>query len=296
MSKDIAVISQEELNALALEMGASAEDLQGGGGTFLPQFKVWTDDDEDDDNAPRLKGKLYITGQEPLVYAKPNTVRFRALTHTFQWTDYDNDAKKTVNRTRLISSFKEEARDEKGTLRCGKPPSKELRDNEALKKKFESVTTYRRLQGYVSYVGTTADGKEVEVKDVLVSINAKGASFTAFDEQVIRNMPPKTMLWDFESSITLNKEKNGSVTYWVMQYEPDFANKLPMTVDVFNTVKELKANIDAFNKEVDTKYYDAISNRDRSESAIDALKTVSGMARPAKGGTLDDDFEDDIPF
>lgn len=294
-TKDIAVINQDELNALIAELGASSEDLQGGGGNFLPQLKVWMEEDDDDDDAPRLKGKLFITGQDPLVYAKAGTVKFRALTQAFQWTQYDSDSQKTVNRTRLITSFKEEARDEKGTLRCGKPPSKELRDNKALQKKYEDITTFRRLQGYVSYVGTTADGEEVSVNNVLVSINAKGASFSAFDEEVIRHMPPKTNLWDFESNITLSKEKNGSVTYYVMHYEPDFVNKVALDIDTFNTLKELKEGMDAFNREVDKKHYAAIHNRNSDNAAIDALKVVSG--RPGKPShSLDDDFEDDIPF
>lgn len=294
MSKnELAIVDPSLLAALAEELGSSAEDLQGGGGSFLPTFKVWSEDDEED--GPRLKGKLYITGQEPLVYAKAGTVKFRALTQTFQYTQFDKDKNATVNRTRLMSSFKDEARDEKGTLRCGKPPSKDLRDApKEVKERYADITTYRRLQGYVSYVGTTAEGEEVEVKDVLVSISNKGASFNSFDDEVIKNMPPKTMLWDFESSITLTKEKNGSVTYWIMHYEPDFANKLPVTMPVFETLTELKNGIEAFNKEIDTKYYQAKEAGNVSDNAIDALKTVSG--RPGKFNGLDEDLDDDIPF
>lgn len=295
MTTELSVINQDELNALIADLGTSSEDLQGGGGNFLPQLKVWMEDDSEEDGAPRLKGKLYITNQEPLVYAKPGTVKFRALTQTFQYTKYDKEAQKTVNRTRLMNSFKDEARDEMGTLRCGKPPSKDLRDNKALQELYKDVTTYRRLQGYVSYVGTTADGEEVKVDNVLVTINAKGASFSTFEEEVIRNMPPKTNLFEFSSDITLTREKNGSVTYWVMHYAPDFANKIALDLETFNTLKELKAGIDNFNKEVDKKYYEAVHNRTEDDAAINALKTVSG--RPGKLNTLADDFDDDdIPF
>lgn len=298
MTTELSVVTQEQLDALAALMGASQEDLTGGGGNFLPQLKVWMEDDGEEDDAPRLKGKLHITGQDPIVYAKPGTVRFRALTQTFQWTQYDKEKEATVNRTRLIFNFKEEARDENGTFRCGKPPSKELKDNKALQEKYKDITTYRRLQGLVSYVGTTADGTEVEVKDVLVVINAKGASFSQFDEEVIKQMPAKTNLWDFESVITLTKEKNGSVTYWVMHYEPDFNKKLKVTPDLFVTLTELKESIDKFNKEVDTKFYNAINNRDTDAQAIAALKTVEGKSsRPGKFSSLDDDLNDsDIPF
>jgi len=204
MSTEIAILTQAELdllNSLASDMGASSEDLTGGGGNFLPQFKVWMDEDGDEDDAPRLKGKMFITGQEPLVYAKPGTVKFRALTQAFQLTQYDKPTNKTVNKTRLMYSFKEEARDEKGTLRCGKPTSKEIRENPALKEIYKDITTFRRLQGYVSYVGVTADGQEVVVDNVLVGLNHKGANFTAFEDEVVQKMPPKYNLWDFESGL-----------------------------------------------------------------------------------------------
>lgn len=299
MSTDIAVLSQAELdllNSLAAEMGASQEELTGGSGSFLPALKVWMEDDSEEDGAPRLKGKLYVTGQDPIVYVDPkNPPKFRALTQTFQWRQWDDANKVNVNKTRLLYSFKEEARDEKGTIRCGKPPSKDLKDNKELQKKYEDIKTFRILQGLISYVGKTADGTEVEVKDLLISIQAKGASFNAFDEEVVKQIPDKFNLWDFESYITTTREKNGTVTYWVMHYEPDFNTKLPMTLTVLNTISDLKNKIDATNKAIDTKYYDAINGRDKDQGAIDALKTVSG-GRPGKFNALDDDMSDDIPF
>jgi hypothetical protein len=296
LSNELATISQEELDALAADMGASSEDLAGGGGSFLPAFKVWQEDDSEEDGAPRLKGKLYITGQDPFVYADNKTVvTFRPLTQTFQYRQWDDDNKINVNKTRLIYSFKDEARDEKGTLRCGKPPSKDLKDNKELQKKYEDIKTFRILQGYVSYVGKTAEGDVVEVKDVLVSINSKGASFNAFDEEVIKKMPDKSSLWDFASTITTSKEKKGTVTYWVLHYEPDFSVKLPLTIETFNTIKDLKEKIEATNKAIDKKYYEAKSGAGVDRAAEEAIKGVSS-GRPGANRGLAADFDDDIPF
>jgi hypothetical protein len=293
MSTELALVNESDLLALAAEMGASQEDLNGGG-DYIPALKVWLEEDGDEEDAPRLKGKMYVEGMDELVFAKPGTVRFRPLTHTFQWTQWDDVAKKVTNRTRLIFSFKEEARDEKGTVRCGKPPSKEIRENPALKDKYDDITTYRRVQGLVSYTGITKTGEEREVKDVVCGINAKGASFTQFDEEYVKKMPAKSNLWDFEAEITLSKEKNGSVTYYVPHYNVDWSNKLRLTVPVFDTIKGLKDRIDQINKGVDQKYYDALHSGKEDTAAIEALKDVS-KGRPAKGGaSLEDDL--DIPF
>jgi len=290
-------ISQEELDAFAAEMGASAEDLSGGGGSFLPAFKVWSEDDDEAEDAPRLKGKLYLTGQEENVFADIKTVRFRPLTHTFQWRKWDKENQVVSNKTVLIYSFKEEAQDEKGTVRCGKPPSKELKDNKALQELYKDITTFRIIQGYVSYTGKTKEGKTVEVKDVLASINAKGASFNQFDEEYIKLLPAKSNLWDFETGITLSKEKNVSVTYWVMHYVPDFATKKAVTIQVFNDMKELKSRIEATNKAIRKKYFDAVNSRSSTDAGMDAINSVVS-GRPGKPGL--DDFDslndDDIPF
>lgn len=297
MTNELAIVSQEEIDALAASLGASQEDLTGGGGNFLPSLKVWMEEDGDEDDAPRLKGKLFVTGMDEPVFTKE--VTFRPLTQAFQWTQWDNDAKKTVNRTRLIASFKEEARDENGTVRCGKPPSKDLKDNKALQEKFKDVTTFRRVQGYVSYTGTTKDGTEVTIDNLLVGINSKGANFNPFDDEFIKKMPEKSNLWDFETKISLSKEKNGSVTYYVMHYEPDFGSKVRLTPPVFADIKGLKETMDTVNKEIDTKYYDALAAKKEDGAAIDALKTVggSGTGRPGKfTSNLDDDLHDDIPF
>jgi len=101
------------------------------------------------------------------------------------------------------------------------------------------------------------------------------------------------MLWDFASTITLKKEKNGQTTYYVMHYEPDFAKKIPLTTPVWADLGELKKKIDETNKAIDKKYYEAVNAKTGDDAAIDALKTVS-KGRPGKG--LSSDFDDDIPF
>jgi hypothetical protein len=295
MTENALVVLEEEIKALAAEMGATTDDLQGGG-NFLPSLKVWMDEDSEEEGAPRLKGKMFLTGTDPVLFAKPGTVVFRPLTQMFQWTEWDKDAKKTVNRSRLIYNFKEEARDEKGTLKCGKPPSKDLRDNPALAKQYENITTWRRLQGLVSFVGIDKDGNEVAVNNKLIGLNLKGANFVPFDEEYIQLMPKGSMLWDFEAKISTTREKNGSVTYYIMHFEPDFVDRKKFTPEVYETLKALKADAEATNKEIDQKYYDALNRRKSDADVVDSLKTVGASAsgRPGMNRGLSADL--DIPF
>ena len=283
MSNELEIISQEDLAALAHEMGASAEELQGGG-SFLPAVKVWLEDDAEADDAPRLKGKLYVTQQETTVFAQPGTVVFRPLTHVYQWTHFDPAAKKTINRTRMIFSFKEEARDERGTLRCGKPTAKVLRDNPDLAKRYEDVTTYRRVQGLISYRGIDDKGNQHEVKDLLVSISFKGSNFNSFQDDFIKSMPSGSNIWDWKTGVSLSREKNGSVTYYVFHFDPDFTNRVPMDRKVYDTIVGLNETIKSFNDDIDKKYYSALHDSTQYDAA-DAALAGAGSSLP-----------EDIPF
>src|SRR5260221_1928176 len=84
-------------------------------------------------------------------------VLFRPFMNTFQYAQYDNTAKSYVNRTVIVKSFNEEMLDEKGGVKCGRIPPKEL---EILKEKNlissaeiktqEQIKCYRSLYGLVT--------------------------------------------------------------------------------------------------------------------------------------------------
>lgn len=289
---ELMIVDQAAIDALADEMGASAEGLQGGG-NYLPSLKVWGKDDGEEEDAPRLKGKMVVHNvpdyEEP-VFVVAGTITFRPLTQVFQYTHWDDDNKKTINRSRLAYNFKEEFRDEKGTVRCGKPPSKDLKDNKALQKQWEDVKVFRRVQGLLSFTGylASAPNDKFEVVDLLSVINSKGAGFLEFDTEYTKLLPPKSNMWDWSMKISTTRHVNGQVTYWVFHYEPDFTNKLKLTPEIFQTINGLKNQIAELNKAIDKKYYDAINGRTSDDDAIAAIKTV--------GGSLDDDMSDDIPF
>lgn len=308
MSTELATINQEEYAALVAASGASAEDLSGGGGDYLPQLKVnYTDTD---DNGKDVRpGYFMVTGQDPLVYAKNVTIR--PLTHNFQWTQWDDVNKKTTNRTRFVKNFKEEPRDENGSIRCGKPVSKILKESPELAKAYSDITLYRSIDVLVSYTGEDADGNTHVVKDLLATMRLKGSNFSPFDTEYIAAMPKGTMLWDYNIVLSTSKHKQDPksiVNYYVIHFDADFANRLPLTVDVFQTIKGLNARIEEFNTVIDKKYYGVINGKAKTEAAIDAIDItpqspleddfnidakVTPSRRPGKRLLSDDS---DIPF
>jgi len=73
-----------------------------------------------------------------------------------------------------------------------------------------------------------------------------------------------------------------------------------MNIAIITAISELKGQIDATNKAIDKKYYEAINARNGDDNALAALKSAGGgsTGRPGKStfNALDDDLNDDIPF
>lgn len=280
-NNDLMVVSQEQLDAFAKVAGAEKTT----GGDFLPQLKINYDDEDEDGNQLR-KGLFTITGQDTTLYA--SSVTFRPLTQHFQWSQYDASLDKTVNRTIFIPNFKEEARDEKGTLRCGKPTAKVLKDNPALAKQYEDVTCVRHVQGLATIEGKTATGEAGKIENVPVALRLKGANFTGFEEQYFKKLDGKGKIWDHVLTLTNHKEKSGSVTFYVIDYAADFAERVPVDAATFQTMLALQERIEGTNKDIDKKYYASVHARSNDDSAINSLKSVNQA--------LQDDLDDDIPF
>lgn len=277
-------IDQAEFQAFIEANKVSQEDLAGSG-DFLPQLKVNYQDE--DENKKELKPGLFtLTGQEIPSYAK--NVKFRPLLHKFQYIDYNKDEDKVVNRSVLFDDFKDDARDETGTFRCGKPPSKELKDNPALKKQWEHVNVYRSVDGLVSYEGKDADNNDVKIENVLATFRGKGSNFSPFQEEYLKQLPKGTFLWDYELNLGVTKHKQdpkSAISYFVVHFDADFTNRLQLTQDVWEIIKSLQKRVDDVNKEVNKKYYLALKERtnDAASNAIDITPN-------------DAPLEDDIPF
>lgn len=289
---DLTIIDQNELNAFIAATRSAQEDLSGGG-DFLPQLKVnYQDEVEWNGNKYEIKPGLFtLSNQDIPVFAK--NVTFRPLLHTYQYIKYDKAEDKVVCRSVLFNDFSDEPRDENGTLRCGKPPSKVLKENPDLKKKYEDTNLYRSVDGLVSFEGTDPSGNKVKVENVLCTFRGKGSNFSPFNDEYIKLMPRGSVIWDYALNLGVTKHKQdpkSAVSYYVVHFDADFSTKLPFNVQLFDTVKELKRRIDETNKEIDKKYYAALEAA-RVNGELDNIADMIDIT------PLNSDFHDDrVPF
>lgn len=284
-NKEVSKISKEDEAKIAMLLGSKEAPRSGGSNDRLPQLK--TNSKRKDPQGRKIEeGAFFLSGVDEPLYT--DTVTIRVLSQMFQWIHYDPEINKVANKTLLIPNFRHEARDMKGTIRCGKPTSKELKElTKAKQKQYEDIKCFRQLRVLVSYEGVDADGNKGTVENEPAILLLKGANFNPFEDEFMKGIPRGANLYDYEAKVTAEELENGSVTYYVMHFAPQLDSALPLDQKTFDTMTKLAEMIVAENTMIDASYNKSLRDKSSDDDAIEAVVT---------GNTLDDlesDLEDD---
>ena len=260
-------IDADELATLRRSMGV---DPTADRGMQLPELKVMLDD-EDADGQRLPKGSFYVKGHgTENVYAKE--VNIRVMAHHFQYVDFDGEAKKVRNKTILATSFRSDFPDVKGTLRCGRPASKVFKElSDDAKKKYESITCYRILRGIISYEGETQSGEKVKIENVPFIVRLKGSNFMGFDEEFASKLQSGRDLWDYWTTLSLERKKNGSVTYFVFHYAPQFQTPAVFDMPTVETIRAFSAMVSGENDRIMESHRTALTKAYDTDEIYDAI-------------------------
>lgn len=258
---------------LMAAMGAGEASQQEATGNRLPILKV-NYHEEDDEGNELKKGVFALTLPSGNVYGKD--VQVRVFADYMQYLDFDPNENAVVNKT-IIHRVGDEPIDETGTLRCGKPTSKELREMDSdAKLKYKDINCFRYLYSTVS-ISDAKDsaGNAVEVKDEPCLLRVKGASFLAFTQDVLE--PCKSMKLKFmqvASKLTTSRQKNGSLVYFTVNFEPDFSNKMEISTDDLQFMSKILDTVNAENKGVMQKYDAALYGKQSDAEDAKAISEV----------------------
>ena len=267
---DLVLTNPAEQAKLAAILGAS----QDAGADRMPVLKVNTKR-RDAEGKKIPEGHFVVTGTDEAVYA--DKVSIRVLSQMFQWMHFDQEAKKLTNKTILIPSFRVEPIDMKGGVRCGKPASKVFRElSKAEQKKYDDITCYRQLRVLVSYTGKTADGAEVTVSNQPAILMLKGSNFSPFEDEVVKRLPKGKNLYDFNITLSTSEHENGSVTYYIIHFEPDLYNPLALDRDTIDTMYHIVDMIEVENRKVREAYDRSLRQSNASDAAMDAIDDLDG--------------------
>jgi len=263
---DLTTIDGIELAELANILGT--ETSSGGGDTLVrvPKLDHQHAADDDDGN-PMPRGEFRLHMPDQIVYAK--TVRFRPLASHVQYFLWEDD--KFV-KSRALKNMREEARDTAGGIACGMPEWEVRAENEDLRQKYKDCQR-RIVRGLVSMTGHNIEGDEVIIENQPTIYFGKGrTNYGGFFNEYIKPLPKGSNIFDYEANMSTERLKVGATVFFKIHWEPLLKNKLPMTQDVFETMKVFADTITAENKDVDDQYFKAHAEDSLDSKAMAAIE------------------------
>lgn len=263
---DLTTIDGIELAELANILGT--ETSSGGGDTLVRVPKLDHQHAADDDNGnPMPRGEFRLHMPDQIVYAK--TVRFRPLASHVQYFLWENDK---LVKSRALKNMREEARDTAGGIACGMPEWEVRAENEDLRQKYKDCQR-RIVRGLVSMTGHNIEGDEVIIENQPTIYFGKGrTNYGGFFNEYIKQLPKGSNIFDYEANMSTERMKVGATVFFKIHWEPLLRNKLPMTQDVFETMKVFADTITAENKYVDDQYFKAHAEDSLDSKAMAAIE------------------------
>lgn len=210
--------------------------------------------DETDEGVTLKKGvwKVYYDGE--FVYA--DSVDFRPLVRTYEWSVWSQEEEKFVNRSVQAPSLDYQFPDILGGNKCGrlsKSDEEQLGEKHPLTLASRLATCNQVFYAVISMDGKTADGTPVKIENYPVVAYFKRSGFRPAREAIER-LGKNTLMSEVVFELTTKKNKMGSVIY----FTPIFTQKGTAKMDdasmelmtmFLETVKASNANILEQHKE-----------------------------------------------
>jgi hypothetical protein len=263
-------------------------------GSGLPTLRV----NYDDENAagvavPRGKWTAW-TDDGVQVFA--DTASFRIMASAYQYSHFDNDEGKMVSTSIYFQGWNEEIIDDIGTLKCGKLSKKDI-DNlpPAEQKEQKKIKCARVLFGLATLAGKDADDNKVTITDLPCAFYAKGTHFMPMTGYIDDLSQDNILMPTINTTLNLDRKKNGKVTYW--EVVPSRGDAQKLTKADIELVQSFSDTIRAENDAIIDKWKSAKvklgeSSKDVARDWQEPLNDVT----PPSPQHLDADMDDEIPF
>jgi len=272
-------------NSLSYEQIAqlTGQEMPSKATSTLKVLKINRDFEDDDGNA-LPSGTFTITVDGENVYAK--TIKFQLFMQRYQYIHYDQTEGEFVGKSIMANNLypQTEVHDSTGTMRCGSVPSAK-RDNLTVEQatKQKDIKCYRMLFGKVTFNdAVNAKGEKREVANMPIIWKARGANFMPISVPLDALTAQRKPFIYYDMVVSLKKEKNGSVIYYVGTFSSP-NGPLDFGEDDQNLLADFNSYIETENKDVMKDYDSALRS---SGNIIDAEATTV---------TMDDVLNDDIP-
>ena len=255
-------LSQEQIMSMIGQEKSST-------GNFLPKLAI-NRFPENDDGAEVPVGSygVYVPELDSMAYGKP--VTFRPFMNAYQYRKYDADKNEYSNRSIIFKSWKDEAIDIQGGVRCGKIPAKELAnlsDEERMKQK--AIKCYRLVYGLVSFKGSLPGGADAEVTNLPVLWKVTGSNFKPVGEAIESLRRRGKVMFNHTLTLKSKKKKAGSNVFYVSDISVD-ADEVQFSDKEKEILLAFQDTINTENEEIVELWRQAKKAEPVSVQAVDA--------------------------
>ena len=238
-------------------------------GNFLPKLAI-NRFPENDDGAEVPVGSygVYVPELDSMAYGKP--VTFRPFMNAYQYMKYDAEKNEYSNRSIIFKSWKDEAIDIQGGVRCGKIPAKELAnlsDEERMKQK--AIKCYRLVYGLVSFKGSLPGGDPAEVINLPVLWKVTGSNFKPVGEAIESLRRRGKVMFNHTLTLKSKKKKAGSNVFYVSDISVD-ADEVEFSDKEKEILLGFQDTINTENEEIVELWRQAKKAEPVSVQAVDA--------------------------
>jgi len=241
-------------------------------------------DFEDDNGNPLPSGTFTVNVDGENIYAK--TVKFQLFQQRYQYIHYDQTEGEFIGKSIMANNLypQTEVPDSIGTMRCGSVPSSK-RENLTVEQatKQKDIKCFRMLFGKITFNdAVTASGEKREVVGMPVLWKARGANFMPISVPLDALTAQRKPFIYYDMDVSLKKEKNGSVIYYVGTFKVG-NGPLDFTEDDQQLLMDFNSYIESENKDVMKDYDSALRS---AGNIVDVESTTV---------TMDDVLNDDLP-
>ena len=188
---------------------------------------------------------------------------------------YDAEKNEDSNRSIIFKSWKDEAIDAKGGVRCGKIPAKELANlSEEERTKQKAIKCYRLIYGLVSFDGVLPGGAEAHVTNLPVLWKVTGSNFKPVGEAIESLRRRGKVMFNHTLTLKTKKKKAGSNVFYVSDITVD-KDEVSFTDTEKETLLSFQETINTENEEIvelwrQAKKAEPISVKASEAEAVDA--------------------------
>lgn len=268
-------MSKEEImKAIGQDSGSDNENI-------VPRLTINRNPEDDNGNQlPIGSFTVYDSSTNKNYYGK--TVTLRPFISGMQYMHYDPEKSEYVNRSVIFSSWKEEAIDIQGGVKCNKVPYKE-RDSLTAEELAvqKQIRCYRLVYGLVSFDGVDAEGNKRKVENFPAVWRVTGTSFKPVSDAIEALKKRNKLMFTCTFKLESKRQKKGSNVFYVPVINPDADANLDMSKEDVETLQVFKDSIAAENNEV--------------ARLFKAAKGKKYTGEDAKSAEIVDELDDNLP-